>query len=154
MTLHAFILIPCSCQHTPPEHGGGELKLKSFQTLFPRIQGLSCLLDSHLSQARSDVWVVVGVKLYNLFHQVWGGMKPQFTKLSPSYAALQKHQLLYLNLERTAAGGAENRLEASSHLQRQLRSCYTCQRCEGEVFSSKWHQGIERFAATVLQADF
>lgn len=62
--------------------------------------------------------MVVDVKLYNLFHQVWGGMKPQFTELSPSCAAVQKHQLLCLSLERTAAGEAEVRLEASSHLQR------------------------------------
>lgn len=92
-TLHAFILIPCSCQHTPPEHDGGELpgSTEKFpNSLFPRIQGVRCLLDSYLSQAWSDVWVVVDVKLYNLFHQVWSGMKPWFTKLSLSYAALQK----------------------------------------------------------------
>lgn len=98
--------------------------------------------------------MVVDVKLYNLFYQVWGGTKLQFVKLSPSYAALQKHQVLYLHLERTAAGEAESRLEASAHLQWQLRNCHTCQRREGKVFSSKWHQGIEGFAATFLQADF
>lgn len=105
-TLHAFILIPCSCQQTPPEHDGGELPgptEKFPNSLFPRIQGVSCLLDSYLSQAWSDVWVVVDVKLY-LFNQVWSGMKPWFTELSLSYAALQKHQLLHLHLEKQKTG--------------------------------------------------
>lgn len=44
------------------------------------------------------------MQLYNPFHHMWGGMKPQFMKLSPNYADLQKHQLLYLHLERTASG--------------------------------------------------
>lgn len=102
------------------------------------------------------VWVVAEMQLYNPFHQMWGGMKPQLIKLSPNYTDLQKHQLLYLHLERTASGEAESRLDLSSHLQWQLRNCHTCQRCEskGEVFSTKWHQGIVILAATFLQVDW
>lgn len=95
--------------------GSSQALLKSFQTLFISQDpgGLSCLLDSHLGQARSDVWVAVDMKLYNLFHQVGGGKKPQLglSELSRSYSALKKHQLPYLHLEnsccrsRKQAGG-------------------------------------------------
>lgn len=96
------------------------------------------------------------MQLYIPFHEVWGGMKPQVMEPSPGYADLEKHQLVYLHHERTASGDAESRLEASSHLQWQLRNCHTCQRCEskGEVFSTKWHKGIVRLTATFLQVDW
>ena len=58
---------------------------------------------------------------------------PAYEKPSPNYADLQKHQLVYLHLERTASTEAESRLEASSHLQWQLRNRHTCQRCEAKV---------------------
>lgn len=155
-TFHSFVLIPFSLVTPAAASTHLQSMVKSFQTLCisqdPETKLLAGL--SHVTQARSDVWVVVDEKLYDLFHQVWGGMKPQFTELTPSYAALQKQQLLYLHLERTGAGEAESRLEASSRLQWQLRSCHPCHRCEGKVFSSNWHQGIEGFSATFLQADF
>lgn len=100
--------------------------------------------------------MVADRQLYNPLHQLWGGMKPQLMIPSPSYTDLEKHQLVYLHLERTASGEAESRLEASSHLQWQLRNCHICKRCEskGDVFSTKWHQGIVRLAATLLQVDW
>lgn len=103
--LHPFILSPFRLL-TPqlPAHisrawgdGSSHLLLKKLLSspYFPGCR-LRCLLDSHLTpwpvQERCVcVWVVANRQLYNPFHQVWGGMKPQLMKPSPSYANLEKH---------------------------------------------------------------
>jgi len=42
------------------------------------------------------------LQLYNPSHHVWVGTKPQLMKRSPSFTDLEKHQLVYLQLQRIA----------------------------------------------------
>lgn len=87
---------------------------------------------------------------------MWGGRRPQLTNIFPGYAGEIPDPLsaAWEDGSATCSGEAEGRLEASPHLQGQLRNCDTCQlgmlqrhKNKGEVFRTKSHKGTTRLAA-------